>query len=63
MGHLQADLDPLEIKTPIVLPSLAPSAYDITEADMNTDIRFMNSMSLFIKWRNDVVVDDIIFLY
>lgn len=46
MGHLQADLDPLEIKTPIVLSSLEPSAYDITEADMNTDIRFMNRLGI-----------------
>jgi 2-oxoglutarate dehydrogenase E1 component len=46
MGHFQADLDPLKIKEPITLPSLAPEAYDLTEADMNTDIRFMNRLGI-----------------
>jgi 2-oxoglutarate dehydrogenase complex dehydrogenase (E1) component-like enzyme len=44
IGHFQADLDPLGIKHPKVLPTLTPEAYGLTEEDMGTDIRFMKGM-------------------
>ena len=45
-GHLQADLDPLKLKTPEPAPELDPASYGFTEADYDRKIFIDNVLGL-----------------
>ena len=45
-GHLQADLDPLKLKTPEPAPELDPASYGFTEADYGRRIFLDNYLGL-----------------
>ncbi|MEO1918700.1 MAG: 2-oxoglutarate dehydrogenase E1 component, partial [Paracoccaceae bacterium] len=45
-GHLAANLDPLALKPPPLMPELEPSSYGFTEADMDRPIFIDNVLGL-----------------